>query len=249
MKSRSRRAAIEIFRMKSLRTKRWFLPALVAALVVLAAIPAAFAYTRYTAAQKTAASPQQAQAQEINDLLASVSKLVELPPNEVPTVATVSDREKLQNQAFFQNAQNGDKVLIFTSARKAILYRPGSGKIVEIAPVNISSVSATPQPAAEASPSLTNVRVALRNGTSVSGLTRRYETTLLDTIQNIAVTEKENASKTDYSESLLIDVAGNAARAQAFAAQLGLKVSPLPEGEPKPDADLLIILGSDKATQ
>lgn len=70
-------------------------------------------------------------------LVSEVSKYVVLPENETPTVATVNDVNKLKDQVFFQNAQNGDKVLIFSQAKTAVLYRPSAKKIVEYAPINV----------------------------------------------------------------------------------------------------------------
>lgn len=72
-------------------------------------------------------------------LVTAVGKLMELPVDEVPTVAQVSDAEKLKDQPFFASAQNGDRVLIYTKARKAILYRPSLNKIIDVAPVNVGS--------------------------------------------------------------------------------------------------------------
>lgn len=71
-----------------------------------------------------------------------VAKVVDLPSNETPTVATVTDVKKLQNQAFFAKAQNGDKVLMFAQAKQVILYRPASQKIVQIAPIDVGSAAA-----------------------------------------------------------------------------------------------------------
>ncbi len=73
-------------------------------------------------------------------LVTEVGRLVELP-NEEPTVATVKDVAKLQNQTFFKNAQNGDKVLIFDGAKKAVLYRPSTNKVIEVSPVNVGETA------------------------------------------------------------------------------------------------------------
>ena len=60
-----------------------------------------------------------------------------LPKDETPTLATVSDPEKLKDQRFFVNAVKGDKVLVYSLAKKAILYSPSLDKIIEVAPVNV----------------------------------------------------------------------------------------------------------------
>ncbi len=67
----------------------------------------------------------------------SVSKLISLPNDEEPTIATVSDLEALKGQAFFANAKVGDKVLIYAKAKKAVLYDPTANKVIEVAPLNI----------------------------------------------------------------------------------------------------------------
>ena len=87
---------------------------------------------------------------EVKKLVAEVGNLVLLPEGETPTIATVSDPEALKAQPFFAGALKDDKVLIYTTAQKAILYRPSVGKIVQIAPINIgaANTSTAPKPAA-----------------------------------------------------------------------------------------------------
>ncbi len=91
-------------------------------------------------------NPGQVAAAEKADLIAKVGKLVALPEGEDPTIATVTEPEKLKDQDFFAKAQIGDKVLIYTKAKKAFLYNPGSNKIIEIAPVTIGGGTETPTP-------------------------------------------------------------------------------------------------------
>jgi hypothetical protein len=86
-------------------------------------------------------NPQKATEEESKALLDKVGQLIELP-NEQPTIATVTDLSALKDQAFFANAQVDDKVLIFSNAKKAILYRPSTNKIIEVAPVNLDSTPA-----------------------------------------------------------------------------------------------------------
>jgi len=80
---------------------------------------------------------QEAVQAEIDMLIAEVGKLIALPQDERPTIATVTEVDKIKDQPFFANAQNGDKVLIYTNAKKAILYRPSEKKIIEVGAVNI----------------------------------------------------------------------------------------------------------------
>ena len=89
-------------------------------------------------------NPQVQVQEEIDKLVAQVGELLVLPEGEAPTVATVSDIELLREQPFFANAKNGDRVLIYTSARKAILYDPVANKIVEIAPINLGENQINP---------------------------------------------------------------------------------------------------------
>lgn len=72
--------------------------------------------------------------QEAAALKDKLSKVIELP-DENPVLALVTDKSMLSGQPFFMHAENGDKVLIFMKAKKAILYRPSSKKIIEVGPV------------------------------------------------------------------------------------------------------------------
>lgn len=84
--------------------------------------------------------------EEVDQLVERVGKLFVLPEDERPTVATISDIERLREQPFFARGKNGDRVLIYTSARKAILYDPVANKIVEVAPLNIGTGEEIPPP-------------------------------------------------------------------------------------------------------
>lgn len=114
--------------------------------LVVALGAAGFFYYRYQ--QEMKAKP----ANEIRALVHTLSRIIELPAEE-PTLATVTDPSKLADQPFFKTAQAGDKVLIFTTARKAILYRPGTDKIIDVAPIQTVTAPATATPPPPTSPS------------------------------------------------------------------------------------------------
>ena len=113
--------------------------AVVALLVVLGG--GGYFYYQSTKAQKQA-NPEQTAQEEVKKIVAEVGKLIDLPSGEDPTVATVTDVTKLKDQPFFQKAKNGNKVLIYTNARKAILYDPQAKKVIDVAPINIGTQSA-----------------------------------------------------------------------------------------------------------
>jgi len=170
-------------------------------------------------------------AREIKQLVDTLSQFIELPDEE-PTLATVTDKTKLGNQPFFQNAQDGDKVLIFPSVQKAILYRPSTRKIIDIAPVNIETE---------------NFTVVLYNGTKIPGLTSRFEQKLTSKFTNLEIIAKEHAANEDYQTTLVIDVSGSSGEiASKIASEFGVEVSSLPEGEIAPSSHLVIIVGADQ---
>ena len=113
---------------------------ILAVLVVVALGAAVYFYVQLNQLRE---DPQKVAQEEAKTLVTKVGKLIVLPEGEEPTVATVTDPNLLQDQPFFANAKAGDKVLIYTNARKAILYNPEENKIVEVAPVNIGA-AATP---------------------------------------------------------------------------------------------------------
>lgn len=105
-----------------------------AVIIAVAAIAAAGFFWMKWQAQS---DPEETAQKEVATILDAAAKLIVLPEGETPTVATVKDPEKLKDQLFFANAKTGDKVLIYSQARKAILYRPSEDKIIEVAPLNI----------------------------------------------------------------------------------------------------------------
>jgi len=109
-----------------------------------------FFYQKLRTLQANPQSEVQAQNQaEAERLVETVGKLIALPTGEAPTIATVTDPDKLKGQPFFVNAKMGDKVLIYAAARKAILYSPTENKIIEVAPLIIGNTGEQSTPSTE----------------------------------------------------------------------------------------------------
>jgi hypothetical protein len=209
------------------------------ALIVLLALGAAgYFYWQY---QRISGNADQKEAQK---LVKMVSQLMVLP-DEVPTIATVTDKSKLENQRFFKNAVNGDKVMIFPVSSKAILYRPGIKKIIEVASVQtINNSTSANQPAPTSAAESQSITVALYNGTDSIGLTNKYERDIKSKFANIAVNDKENASRNDYQRTVVVDLSGKGGDTiKNLADFLGAKIVAMPSGESAPESDVLVILG------
>ena len=106
-----------------------------------------------------------AAADEVANVSKSVGTIYAVPTDETPTLATVSDKQKLSNEKFFAKAENGDKVLIYTKAGQAILYRPSAGKIINVAPVNMTDQSTAPAATDQATPTVAGAETAAQPAT------------------------------------------------------------------------------------
>jgi cytoskeletal protein RodZ len=172
-------------------------------------------------------------------LVAEISKSLTLPKDEEPTVATVTDPEKLSSQFFFKDAQKGDKLLIYQNAKKVILYRPSENRVVEVGMVNINGQAAL-------TPSAQSYRMAILNSTKDTGITSSMETKIQQTDNAVQITEKGTSVLT-YNESFLVDVKGDkSSEAQKLIQGLGIKTGNLPDAERKIDVDFILIIGADK---
>lgn len=87
---------------------------------------------------KNDAADQAKLQKEVENLVKEVNRIIQLPEGETPTLATVTDLDKVKEQPFFKNAQNGDKVLVYSQSKKAYLYRPSEKKVIEVGVVNIN---------------------------------------------------------------------------------------------------------------
>lgn len=115
--------------------------AVILILIILLVTLSGGMYYLYTSMEKAAGTPEARE--EAAALVAEVGKLIVLPEGETPTIATVSDPERLRDQPFFVKAKAGDKVLLYSQAKRAYLYDPVANKLLEVAPLNIGAEAGT----------------------------------------------------------------------------------------------------------
>ena len=111
--------------------------------LIAASAGAYYFYDKYQEVQNKLDNPENVAQEEVANITNKLGKLMILPEDEEPTVATVLEKDKIQDQPFFSKAENGDKVIIYTKAMKAILYRPSANKIIEVAPISITQPEGT----------------------------------------------------------------------------------------------------------
>ncbi len=115
---------------KQARTRKT--PVLLVLLLIIAMGAAGYFYWQWSVLKS---NPAISGAEDVAALVKEVGKIM-LLPDELPTVATVTDPAALVDQPFFANAQVGYKVLVFPIAKKAVLYDPTNKRIIELGPVS-----------------------------------------------------------------------------------------------------------------
>lgn len=228
--------------------KKKMTPKKVLQIVVVLALMAfgAWSFFSYQKAQREVAklsnpeASQQAIAKEREEILAKVGKLMVLPTDEEPTIASVTDAEVLsQYQPFFRNASNGDKVILYVKSGKSIIYSPDKNIIV-----NVGTISVRGNNAGALDPK-NPLKVEIRKG----GASQERVDVLAEQLkQVVTITEVISAANQDYKGPVIVALTKDEARlqqAQVFAANLGVQLtSELPAGEAPTDAEVVVIVGN-----
>lgn len=192
-------------------------------LIGLAAV-AIYFYIQYQNIKK---NPNQVAKAETDALVAQVSKLIDLPKDETPTVATVLDKEKLKDQPFFAGAENGDKILIYTKSKKAIIYRPKDNKLINVGPIAIDQKAQLP---------IAIVNAGGDSGAVESKLNNKFTS-------GITIVSKTDAkNRNSVKKVTVVDVSGqNAEAAKQIAAELSGEVGSMPAGETAPQGASIVV--------
>lgn len=114
------------------------------ALITVSIIPSIFFYTKYTQTKSELNKTKNDLPDETKALVQKVGKHYALTQDEVPTIATIKEIEKLRDEPFFAKAKNGDRVLIYDKWKRAILYDPKADIILEIGAINFDNSMLTP---------------------------------------------------------------------------------------------------------
>lgn len=183
-----------------------------------------FYFNKYRDLKTNPTSAEQAQKDELARTIEKVRRIYpSLPNDEEPTFATVSKKEDLKDQPFFEKSENGDVALIYAKAKIAVLYRPSTNQLINVGNLTIQD----------------NLRIKV-----VGSSAARQAATAALTAAKIISTDGGEA-KTAPTSITVVDVSGNnAEQAKKVADALGGTVGSLPAGEDTPtDADILVVAG------
>lgn len=101
---------------------------------IIVAVAAGFFAMQFFALKS---SPEVADDEVSKRIISKVESIYMLPEGQ-PTVAKVQDKEKLNGQVFFEKAEDGDYLVIYSDAKLALLYREDTDKLVNVGPISVS---------------------------------------------------------------------------------------------------------------
>ncbi len=166
--------------------------------------------------------------EENADLVEKAGRHILLPADITPEVTEIVDITKLKSeQPFFENAQNGDYLIIYPN--KAIIYDPDEDIIINVGPVYNSTIEP--------------VRIEVRNGTLNEGVAEILGEQL-EAEPEIEVSAVNEAANTSYEKTVIVNLGEKniSGLEQLFGVQA---VNELPEGEVASDSEVVIIVGDD----
>ncbi len=170
---------------------------------------------------------------QLQKVLADVGKIMYLPADETPTLATVTDQSKLQG-SLKSIAKTGDDVLIYQKHSEAIVYRPSAHKIVAVEPILLGK-----QPDAALTAS-----VAVLNGSGNPAAMQQFISNLYKIYPNVTLAYKTTAPR-EFPTTILFAQQLNDPLANEVAQSLGIQAGQVPLGVSDSLAQLTFIIGKD----
>jgi len=141
-----------------------------------------------------------------------------------PAVLDIIDSSKV-DQPFLKGTQDGDKVVLFYQAQKAVVYRPSTKKIVK------TGNFAPPAP-----------QVFLRSGSSNANVEDITKTII--GFKQYTVLSSDTSAHPNYDKTIVVDLTGRYPNSVVtLADSLHATVANMPSGEIKPSGDILVIVG------
>ncbi len=173
---------------------------------------------------------------DIANVKAAVSKLMILPSNEEPTLASVQDKSKLADEFLRSKTENGDKVLVYTDNHLVIVYRPSIQKIAAVGVANVDP----------AYPESKGATIVVLDGSNNPVKTRQIIDSIKKAYPESKVTDGGKTNKQDFQTTIIIDNTNQKDYlVEALVVKLPGKRGVVPLSEAKTESDIEVIVGID----
>ncbi|GEM_PF-270005 len=189
---------------------------------------------------------------DVDRLIAEISEIMQIPEDEKPQIGTVVNVKELKEKKFFAEAKEGDKVLIFTKAKKVILYRPSIKKIINAGMLDLENTKFDGKRfgVVKTIEKKEQFKVMFLNGTNIVGLASQVSKKIDDKFDSFEISDIGNAGKRNYDKTVVVFF-NKEAREEAvrLADELSALVQDtFPENiSIREDIDIAVILGKEAA--
>ncbi len=182
----------------------------------------------------------------VEDIIERVNKLISLPTDKKPLIATIVDVDSLiEKQPFFIGAKNGNKLLLYEN--RAIIYDYENNKLVNVGPIYQTTESELKKEQKKENNNSAlqmenEISLEIRNGTDTVGKASNLAEEYKD-VDGLKIIKIANAEKKDYEQTLVVNL--NNVNLSAITPKLSnyKVINNLPDGEKNTEADVLIIVG------
>lgn len=168
------------------------------------------------------------------ELVAKINAVYELPKDETPVVAIVSEEETFKKEyPVFTTAKKGDVLLLYEKAGQAVLYRESENKVIGTATFAVKKAAV----------------VQIIASTDLQAAT---EKTLTEKLPNDVRVGGKSTPKNSYTSTTVIDLTGQKADlAKSIATAVGgTVVAALPSEEVATEgAEIVVIVASQQVAE
>jgi hypothetical protein len=173
---------------------------------------------------------------DLKSVESRVGKLMLLPKDEQPTLATVENKNSIKDKFLASHSKNGDRVLIYTKNQMVVIYRPSINKIAAVGTV-------TQDPAFNEAQ---NATMTIMDGANDADKTQTIINKIKTAYPSIKITNGGKAPR-DFPYTIIID---NSNQKDDLVFSLvniiSGKKGVVPLGLDKANTDLMVVVGADK---
>lgn len=161
-----------------------------------------------------------------DEIVIRVSRELGINGDANPAILEVVNESRV-NQPFLEEARNGDKVLLYYKSGQSVLFRPSEDRIIRTG-------TYTPPDA----------KLFVRQGTQDDARLAEVKQKI-DRLEGLKIVSQDYSTNRLNDKTVVVSITDRYPEAaQRVAEALGAELTRLPQGETIPDADILVIVGS-----